>query len=873
LTVHLRIFLSSPGDVVEERQRARDLIERLNKDYLLKDRVRLEAVSWDDPDAPTSMPVNLSPQEAVNRGLAKPSECDLVVVLFWNRMGTELDRSEGLRANGEPYRSGTEWEFEDALEAPTQPQRPVILLYRRTGFTPDASDPDSAEFEEQLEQRRKVNAFFKELRQRKRFATEVASPEAFEERLENDLKHQISLLLGSQQAGIADTFQQAAPADVEDARLAQAEARLSAMPLDRVPPPAALPTGSHMPLARNALFVGREEDLKALAKTLKAGGTAAVGQVATVTGLGGVGKTQLASEFVHRYGQYFAGGVFWLSFADPAAVPAEIAICGGAGGMKLRDDFGRLPLEEQVALLAAEWQGPLPRLLVFDNCEDEALLARWRPRAGGCRVLVTSRREIWSQHLGIQEVTIGVLARTEGVALLSKHRPDLVPDDPVLDAIAAELGDLPLALHLAGSFLARYQHAPSGQPAAYLEAVRQPDLLDHRWLKIEGASPTGHEQDVARTFALSYDQLRPPDAVDAMALVTLARAAWFAPGEPIPRALLRASAGVDGADEAGVLRFEDGLARLRELGLIAEREEGALVLHRLLAVFVRSTAGDAETHRGQVEAAVVAEAYQLNQAGYPAPLLAWQPQLRFVAERAVKANSERASDLLGNLGHHLRMVADFAGARAANERALEIDEAKFGPDHPNVALRTNNVGRVLDELGDWAGARTAYERALAIDEKSFGPDHPNVARDVNNLGSVLKALGDLGGARAAYERALAIGEKTLGLDHPDVATYVNSLGDVLQDLGNLEDAKAAYERALAIDEKSFGPDHPNVAIRVNNLGSVLWAQGDLAGARAACERALRMFEKFLPAEHPKIATARENLRIVMEEQERSASRR
>ena len=41
---------------------------------------------------------------------------------------------------------------------------------------------------------------------------------------------------------------------------------------------------------------------------------------------------------------------------------------------------------------------------------------------------------------------------------------------------------------------------------------------------------------------------------------------------------------------------------------------------------------------------------------------------------------------------------------------------------------------MLQDLGDLAGARAAFERALAIDEKSFGPDHPDVATDVNNLG-------------------------------------------------------------------------------------------------------------------------------------------
>ena len=72
--------------------------------------------------------------------------------------------------------------------------------------------------------------------------------------------------------------------------------------------------------------------------------------------------------------------------------------------------------------------------------------------------------------------------------------------------------------------------------------------------------------------------------------------------------------------------------------------------------------------------------------------------------------------------------------------------------------------------GTWAisaGARAAYERALAIDEKSFGPDHPNVATDVNNLGMVLQDLGDLVGARAAFERALTIWERVLGPDHPN----------------------------------------------------------------------------------------------------------
>ena len=110
----------------------------------------------------------------------------------------------------------------------------------------------------------------------------------------------------------------------------------------------------------------------------------------------------------------------------------------------------------------------LPRLLVFDNCEDEELLEAWLPRGGGCRVIVTSRRSYWSAGLGVEAVPLGLLDRPDSIALLRKHRPDLEGDNADLDAIAGELGDLPLALHLAGSFLTRYRHADFGDPARYL---------------------------------------------------------------------------------------------------------------------------------------------------------------------------------------------------------------------------------------------------------------------------------------------------------------------------------------------------------------------------------------------------------------------
>jgi tetratricopeptide (TPR) repeat protein len=88
---------------------------------------------------------------------------------------------------------------------------------------------------------------------------------------------------------------------------------------------------------------------------------------------------------------------------------------------------------------------------------------------------------------------------------------------------------------------------------------------------------------------------------------------------------------------------------------------------------------------------------------------------------------------VNNLGSVLRDLGDLAGARAHLERALRIDEAAYGPNHPTVAFEGNNLGYVLWELGDLAGARTYYERALRIFAAAYGPDHPNTRIVADNL--------------------------------------------------------------------------------------------------------------------------------------------
>jgi hypothetical protein len=194
----IRIFLSSPGDVADERGLATRIVKQeLPYDPLFRGRLTFDLISWNDPDAPTPMLAHLTPQEAVTRGLPKPSACDFVVIVLWARLGTPLPE-QYRKAHGERYLSGTEWEFEEALQAADDARqegkegralKPTIFVYRRTEVPRiDLTDP---QLTEKSEQYTKVNRFFENFKNPdgswKRSFVEYSTPSEFADKLKKNL--------------------------------------------------------------------------------------------------------------------------------------------------------------------------------------------------------------------------------------------------------------------------------------------------------------------------------------------------------------------------------------------------------------------------------------------------------------------------------------------------------------------------------------------------------------------------------------------------------------------------------------------------------------------------------------------------------------
>ena len=609
-----------------------------------------------------------------------------------------------------------------------------------------------------------------------------------------------------------------------------------------------LPPGHRVPFLPNAVFTGRQEYLTDLADLLLHPEKDGAGVV--VTGIGGVGKSQLTVEFCYRYGRFFQG-VHWIQ--ANLNISAEVAECGLAMGLPGWPD--KLP--EQVAATLRAWQENGSRLIVLDNAEDLQLLQEWMPKLQSCRLLITSRRDNWPRDLGLQTRRLDELSRIQSIELLRKLAPRLqkVTDDE-LGELASHMGDLPLALDLAGRYLKERTELSIEGYLQELEAAG--NALEHTSLKdwVEH-NPTNHSTSLAATFALSWDQL---GEADELARLLFRTCGYCAPNTPIPRQLLAKAIEAKGSDQ----ELDRALRKLESLGLM-QLAEGSHRMHTMLTEFARLQDRDAtENALPALAHAMVELTTQALDSGLPEMMGPLREHLDFIARATEKAKLQQTGALWSNLGNHLMDLSEYEGARSATEKALKIDKEVFGPDHPNVAIRVNNLGIVLRDLGDFQEAKNCFERAIRIEEKVHGQDHPQVAIFVNNLGLVLRDLDDFQEAKNCFEKAIRIDERVYGQEHPNVATDISNLGVVLQELGDFQEAKNCFERAVRMEEKVHGQDHPQVAIFVNNLGSVLQILGELQEARKHFTRALKIDENIYGPDHPNVATDINNLGSVLQ---------
>src|SRR5581483_5848444 len=319
---------------------------------------------------------------------------------------------------------------------------------------------------------------------------------------------------------------------------------------------------------RNLNFTGREEELKALRASLLAGETAAL--VQAITGLGGIGKTQLALEYAYRHGADY-DAVWWVRSEDP------LTLAGDFANLAVKLDLPEKDAKEQQVIVDAvkEWlrlnQG---WLLIFDNAEDVKLTRGYIPPGNTGHVIITARNRQWENSA--KPVTVKSLPVAKAIEFLCKRAGQ--QDDGTAKSLAETLGCLPLAVEQAGAYIkacgCSFKH--------YLDLfeARQGELMQ------EGELSTEYSATVATTWNLSFQivEKENPPAAELLRLC-----AFFAP-DAIPLQML-----VKGAKElpdalAATVRdaflLDKAVMALRKYSLV-EVENEKLTIHRLVQAVVR----------------------------------------------------------------------------------------------------------------------------------------------------------------------------------------------------------------------------------------------------------------------------------------------
>ena len=621
-------------------------------------------------------------------------------------------------------------------------------------------------------------------------------------------------------------------------------------------------------------FVGRADELKTLAELL-----APESSRVYLTGMGGVGKSELALQHAYDHLEHYSGGIVRLDARQGLSAMASQLVSF------FRATFPAVVLPEDTSptdllpLCWSQWPAstnpPEPVLLLLDDQRGVAhgyeverqLFQGLPPRF---RRLIT-QREI--APAGAQVIDLPWLRRDSALELLAlqageRGKGRVEEEESDADELCAEVGDLPLALVLLGARL-------SGRPDLRLSQLLEDLLAKGAEAKaLQQAHPElGAPRGVVEALLISWEPLS--DAAKSLGLLLGLMAPAVIPWELVESCRLTEQKVEEG------IAFGDEQEELLHAHLLERSGPELYWLHPLVRHFIR--------YQGQLldNLSWWKRALRYGRRSQLVPVGRWRKQLagavvQICQERITQNLTNQKMEALNLFLPHIQQVAEhdaqvlsqedllwpyeglarlaeyqanFADALKWCELGLNVCELELGPKDPTTASALNNVAQLLEDSHRQAEAVPLMRRALAIDEANYGPDHPELAKSLNNLAKLMHSLGRSSEAEPMMRRALSISEASCGPDHPDTATALNRLASLLYDTNRLTEAELLMRRALAISEAILGPSDCRVATNLNCLATLLYASNRQSEAETMLRRALAIEEaNYGPDHHELVAT-------------------
>ncbi|MBO2450956.1 tetratricopeptide repeat protein [Actinomadura barringtoniae] len=654
--------------------------------------------------------------------------------------------------------------------------------------------------------------------------------------------------------------------------------------------------------ARNFRFTGRESDLRELRSKLREAGTAVLlPRTVALHGLGGVGKTQLALEYVHRF-QNDYDVVWWVDASQSAFVDISLADLGGQIGREFEPIAPSGANVTEIAALVRETlnSGRLVKrwLLVFDNAEDIKTVSKWLPEGKG-HVLLTSRDPAWAARA--TPLPVEVFTREESVTYLTRRAESITEEEAF--QVAKKLGDLPLAVATAGAWLA----STGVSVADYLDQLeRQPSVA------LSLGQDENYSESVIKAWTLSLDRLaeQSPAAARLFDLCSLlagqisldllyspAMAEVLTPVDPAlvePMVMPRL---VQQINKLALIKLDNGARQIQIHGLVQavvkdrmskeDMTKARTEIYKVLAAArPRREVDDPDTwpryrmlwpHLGpsgamDAQNETVRQLYldRVRYLGQRGDLergrdiareaeTTWREMRDQITEPGERATLDRQIlRLQFSLSNILRDLSQFEESRLLDEAVLEEQRRLLGTDHPHTLMTANGLGGSLRALG-------RYRSALELDRETydawrdiFGDEDSRTLLSGNNLAVSFRLNGAFDDALELDRKVLDARRSTLGPNHPrTIDSAANMARDLLEKGSYFEAVREAEDIVeTATDQKELGPEDRTTLRAQWLLGVALRSAGQPDAAQERFEVALDGLKRRFGADSPDTLGAR-----------------
>ncbi|MEU7555553.1 tetratricopeptide repeat protein [Streptomyces sp. NPDC044571] len=553
-----------------------------------------------------------------------------------------------------------------------------------------------------------------------------------------------------------------------------------------------------------------------------------------LSGLGGVGKTQLAAQYARQVWQDRGLElIIWVSARDPYQVVTSYA---QAAARLLGADATE---PEQAAARLMEWLSVTSRrwLIVLDDVQLPTEVQPWWPgptEAG--QVIVTTRyrgESLWRE--GRRVVEVGIYSAQEAQEFLldklarhsrlwSGEGPGTPPEQQVA-ALAEDLGRLPLALSHAAAYLIQEGKTVGAYRAEFAEyRTRLEDLFPR-----PAEFPDPYQDPVETTWAISLDL-----------------ASRLVPGGVVPAVMLLVSL----LDPAGIPRdLITADTTAHHLAELVGRDVQAQEVHKALRVLHRLnllTDDEDDPWREVKVHALVQRATREAARREPAAAQTWRGRVRAVADALVTLGNERfKAGLQESLRLNARALAGHGGA------------ALWDPDGHTLLF---GLGASLGRHGDVHGAAAHFKELAATAAEHLGADHLDTLLARGHYATWLAASGHP--ALAAEERRQVIADRTRAWGEEDVPENLNDRANLATHLGEAGDTAAAvrgFEDLVERRTRIHGADHPHTLVSRGNLARWRGEAGDIPAAISALAELVPLYEQAFGVNGPETLSARSNI--------------